>query len=220
MDYAEIRDEHILRARQSNDPSYVDRAELFINQAVRDLARCYRHYDLEETAVDPFPGGFVAGDSIYALPADLQTLVAVEISDQQATLEEFVGTLEAVPSFQSFLRTRMATGRVPTAYSRFGREITLAQKPDRDYTVKLYYYKYPADPDYVTPTSPEFEEVWHPHVVEYSLMIAGNAVGESVVTEQAAASFQLFAQMMPDARLEELAWPAARHSEVDQGGSV
>lgn len=216
MDYLEIRTEHIKRARQENDQDYPDRAEEFITQAVNDLARGFRHYDLEEQLPTAF--AFVAGTTIYAIPAETQTLVSIEI--RQDSDNAFAGTLEYTSNFQAFNRSRTHTARRPSAYSRFGRNIRLDHPPDQAYTGALFHYKYPAAPDFATPTTPELEEVWHPHIIEYSLMIAGNAVGESVVTQQAAQQFQTFLQMMPDARFPDLTFTAPHHDEFDQGGNV
>jgi len=174
--WSEIKNEHVSRVAMNGAKGYSDRAYQFLSAAYFDLAALFHHPELDaNVGID-----VAVGNAFAALPADVNVVFSCNLLDNAT-----IPLTEIVPSeFRSVLEFQEAHSLMqdfstapaePKHWSRYGDQIIFKAQTDIDYTVHLFYYKTPAEPDFKASNS-EMAEIWDERILELSVLRAKTAL--------------------------------------------
>lgn len=159
QDFEEIRDEVMKRLGRSGVTAFEARAQHLVDASYREICQTWFHHEL---VTDPIPTDTLAAASDNVpVPTDCYLLFGVRLKSG-STLKGRPGYMRPMNLFG---RATTTAGR-PEHYTRFGDKVYFERPADASYTVELFSYARPTDPDFATPGEPEIDELFDEIIIE------------------------------------------------------
>lgn len=165
-----IRDEVIKRCGTIVASGFSSRVERFCWSAYLELATTFHHFELD--TVDTSITLSTSANSV-SLPADCFIVTGFILKN--AAGSTILGEVQEGDP-RRVTAAYLADSGQPTKRARFGAKLYFDKKPDLTYKSELYYYRYPASPDFTTPTSPELGSDLDERIIQAAVSLVSSAV--------------------------------------------
>lgn len=164
--WAEIATETQRRLGGINYSGATTRIQYWIEAAYLYLCTCYHHFELH--AIDTSKTLSTSVNTLV-LPTDCFILIAMRMKDPDTG--KYIGPIgpfDAAPNMVVGYTNEV--GR-PTRYNRFISTLHFDYIADKAYPVDLFYYRFPASPDFTGSASPEIGRDCDEHIIEGAMRL-------------------------------------------------